>query len=197
MAIQRRPFSRLLRHAGDTEDVFSTWTQGVLTRALNWKTFTPLMFRHLDMCVIGEVSGCSDASVLHCEGTENNWRRWYIHQCSRHTVESWSLLRKTILSGRVYFSSVKVRFSSIFAFQTFAEYLCPVCVILIRNIWQILVTQVPAMYLLFLCMKSRLFGWFIGLLHHMQRYFSHTCDGTDVPADWRRSCAYGRARRVL
>ena len=24
MAIKRRPFSRLLRHAGDTEDVFST-----------------------------------------------------------------------------------------------------------------------------------------------------------------------------
>ena len=31
MAIKRRPFSRLLRHAGDTEDVFSTWTPGVLT----------------------------------------------------------------------------------------------------------------------------------------------------------------------
>ena len=34
MAIQRRPFSRLLRHAGDTEDVFSTLTPGVLTGAL-------------------------------------------------------------------------------------------------------------------------------------------------------------------
>ena len=28
---QRHPFSRLLRHAGDTKDVFSTWTPGVLT----------------------------------------------------------------------------------------------------------------------------------------------------------------------
>ena len=31
MAIKRRPFSRLLRHAGDTEDVFSTSTPGILT----------------------------------------------------------------------------------------------------------------------------------------------------------------------
>ena len=33
---------------------------------------------------------------------------------------------------------------------------------------------------------------FIGVLRHMQRYFSHICDGTDVQADW-RSCTYGRA----
>ena len=32
---------------------------------------------------------------------------------------------------------------------------------------------------------------FIGVLRHMQRYFSHICDGTDVQADW-RSCTYGR-----
>ena len=25
--------------------------------------------------------------------------------------------------------------------------------------------------------------WFIGVLHHMQRYFSHICDGQDVQAD--------------
>ena len=28
---------------------------------------------------------------------------------------------------------------------------------------------------------------FIGVLRHMQRYFSHICDSTDVQADWRRS----------
>ena len=27
----------------------------------------------------------------------------------------------------------------------------------------------------------------------MQRYFSHICDGTDVQADWRKSCTCGRA----
>ena len=27
----------------------------------------------------------------------------------------------------------------------------------------------------------------------MQQYFSHICDGTDVQADWRRRCTYGRA----
>ena len=26
-------------------------------------------------------------------------------------------------------------------------------------------------------------GWFIGVLRHMRRYFSHICDGTDVQAD--------------
>ena len=36
MAIQRRPFSRLLRHARDTEDVFSTLTPGVLTGVHFW-----------------------------------------------------------------------------------------------------------------------------------------------------------------
>ena len=30
----------------------------------------------------------------------------------------------------------------------------------------------------------------------MQWYFSHICDGTDVQADWRRSCTYGRAPNV-
>ena len=33
----------------------------------------------------------------------------------------------------------------------------------------------------------------IGVLRHMQQYFSYICDGTDVQADWRRSCTYGRA----
>ena len=31
----------------------------------------------------------------------------------------------------------------------------------------------------------------------MQRYFSHLCDGTDVQADWRRSCTYGRAPNAI
>ena len=33
--------------------------------------------------------------------------------------------------------------------------------------------------------------WFTGVLRQMQRYFSYTCDGIYVQADWRRSC-YGR-----
>ena len=36
-----------------------------------------------------------------------------------------------------------------------------------------------------------------GVLRHMQRYFSHICDGTDVQADWRRSCTYGRAPNAI
>ena len=31
----------------------------------------------------------------------------------------------------------------------------------------------------------------------MQRYFSHICDGTDVQADWRRSCTYGRTPNAI
>ena len=31
----------------------------------------------------------------------------------------------------------------------------------------------------------------------MQQYFSHICDGTDVQADWRRSCTYGRAPNAI
>ena len=31
----------------------------------------------------------------------------------------------------------------------------------------------------------------------MQQYFSHICDGTDVQADWRRSCTYGRATNAI
>ena len=38
---------------------------------------------------------------------------------------------------------------------------------------------------------------FIGVSSHMQRYFSHICDGTDVQADWRRSCTYGRAPNAI
>ena len=38
---------------------------------------------------------------------------------------------------------------------------------------------------------------YIGVLRHMQRYFSHICDGTDVQADWRRSCTYGRAPNAI
>ena len=41
----------------------------------------------------------------------------------------------------------------------------------------------------------------IGVLRHMQRYFSYTrtcmCDGTDVQADWRRRCTYGRAPNAI
>ena len=35
------------------------------------------------------------------------------------------------------------------------------------------------------------------VLRHMQRYFSHICDGTDVQADWRRNCIYGRAPNAI
>ena len=38
---------------------------------------------------------------------------------------------------------------------------------------------------------------FIGVLRHMQRYFSDICDGTDVQADWRRRCTYGRAPNAI
>ena len=37
----------------------------------------------------------------------------------------------------------------------------------------------------------------IGVLGHMQRYFSYICSGTDVQADWRRSCTYGRATNAI
>ena len=39
--------------------------------------------------------------------------------------------------------------------------------------------------------------WFICVLRHMQRYFSHIRDGTDVQADWRRRCTYGRAPNAI
>ena len=35
------------------------------------------------------------------------------------------------------------------------------------------------------------------VLRHMQRYFSHICDDTDVQADWKRSCTYGRAPNAI
>ena len=39
---------------------------------------------------------------------------------------------------------------------------------------------------------------FIGVLRHMQRYFSHICDGTDVQADRRRrSYTYGRVPNAM
>ena len=38
---------------------------------------------------------------------------------------------------------------------------------------------------------------FIGVLRHMQRYFSHICDDTDVQVDWWRSCTYGRAPNAI
>ena len=38
---------------------------------------------------------------------------------------------------------------------------------------------------------------FIGDLYHMQRYFSHICDGTDVQADWRSCTSYGRAPNAI
>ena len=37
---------------------------------------------------------------------------------------------------------------------------------------------------------------FIGVLRHMQQYFSLICDGTDVQADW-RSCTQGRAPNAI
>ena len=38
---------------------------------------------------------------------------------------------------------------------------------------------------------------FIGVIRHMQQDFSLKCDGTDVQADWRRSCTYGRAPNAI
>ena len=38
---------------------------------------------------------------------------------------------------------------------------------------------------------------FIGVLRHIQRYFSHIRDGTDVQADWRSSWTYGRAPNAI
>ena len=38
---------------------------------------------------------------------------------------------------------------------------------------------------------------FIGVLRHMERYFSYICDGTDVQVDWRRSFTYGRAPNAI
>ena len=38
---------------------------------------------------------------------------------------------------------------------------------------------------------------FIGVLRHMQRCFSHICDGTDVQADWKRIWTYGRAPNAI
>ena len=48
------------------------------------------------------------------------------------------------------------------------------------------------------CFTDKKFEFeFIGVLRHIQRYFSHICDGTDVQADWRRSCTYGQAPNVI
>ena len=38
---------------------------------------------------------------------------------------------------------------------------------------------------------------FVGVLRHMQRYFSQICDGTDVQADWRSYFTYGRAPNAI
>ena len=38
---------------------------------------------------------------------------------------------------------------------------------------------------------------FIGVLRHMQQYFSHICDDMDVQADWRRNTTYGRAPNAI
>ena len=37
----------------------------------------------------------------------------------------------------------------------------------------------------------------IGVLRHMQRYFSYIRDSTDVQADWRRSWTYGRTSNAI
>ena len=37
---------------------------------------------------------------------------------------------------------------------------------------------------------------FIDVLRHMQRYFSHICDVTDVQVDW-RSYTYGRSPNAI
>ena len=46
----------------------------------------------------------------------------------------------------------------------------------------------PEQYLQLKCVRDHSFGSVsececIGVLRHMQRYFSYTCDGTDVQAD--------------
>ena len=38
---------------------------------------------------------------------------------------------------------------------------------------------------------------FIGVLRHMERYFSYVCDSTVVQADLKRSCTYGRAPNAI
>ena len=50
------------------------------------------------------------------------------------------------------------------------------------NLWE---RRGPAEVVLtrFMCSYSIYMVWFIGVLRHMQRYFSHICDGTDVQAD--------------
>ena len=59
MAILRRPFSRLLRHAGDTEDVFSTLTpavlKGILLRSL-FRTYYFGVFLGLAFVLLVETS---------------------------------------------------------------------------------------------------------------------------------------------
>ena len=37
----------------------------------------------------------------------------------------------------------------------------------------------------------------IGVLRHMQRYFSYICEDTDVQADWRKSCTHCRASNAI
>ena len=50
-----------------------------------------------------------------------------------------------------------------------------------------------------LCIPSLELSWveFIGVIRHMERYFSYICAGTDVQADWRRSRTYGRAPNAI
>ena len=45
--------------------------------------------------------------------------------------------------------------------------------------------------------KTSLSFEFIDVLRHMQRYFSHIYDGTDVQADWRSCCTYDRAPNAI
>ena len=48
-----------------------------------------------------------------------------------------------------------------------------------------------------ICIYTEIWVEFICVLRHMQRYFSHICDGKDLQADWRRSCTYGRVPNAI
>ena len=63
-------------------------------------------------------------------------------------------------------------------------------------IFEIKLMNGKSRYSSFVCIPKSVFE-FIVVLRHMHRYFSHICHGTDVQADWRRSCTYGRAPNAI
>ena len=69
-----------------------------------------------------------------------------------------------------------------------------------QSMCKIFLTSLYNMYFVFLRWNVKCFSWTdtsvcIGVLHHLKRYFSYICDGTDVQADWRRSCTQSGAQR--